>query len=410
MIICSIDIMGGKVVQLRQGRDLILTDPRPPAELAAYFARFGPVAVVDLDAALGRGDNRELIESCCRVAPCRVGGGIRSHDDVRNWIKRGARQVVIGTRATPEFLRELPREWIVAALDAKGDDVVVRGWTEQSGCKLVDQAKRIAPHCAEILFTQVQQEGTLGGAAIEQAITLRDAVDVPITVAGGVANSDEVSRLIGEGFSVQLGRALYEGHIDPIDTWIQQVSFDDKGLVATIAQDDRTHSVLMLAYSNADSLKNALTDGCGWYYSRSRGELWRKGATSGHTQRLVAARWDCDRDAVLFEVEQSGPACHLGRDTCFGPRPLSVLSDLERTINQRKSSDATASYTKKLIDNPDLVAKKLREEIEEVIEATEPDHIAWECADVLYHLMARMSAADISFERVTNELRSRFSD
>ena len=100
MIVPSIDLAGGKAVQLRQGRDLLLTDPRDPVELAAELGRYGPVAVVDLDAALGRGDNRDRVAECCRVASCRVGGGIRTHEDVRDWIKRGAAKVVVGTKAT----------------------------------------------------------------------------------------------------------------------------------------------------------------------------------------------------------------------------------------------------------------------------------------------------------------------
>lgn len=133
MIIPSIDIKNGKVVQLRQGRETVLIDRRPPAELARYFTRFGPVAVIDLDAALGIGSNTELVAECCRVARCRVGGGIRSEEDVRRWIRRGAEKVIIGTAATPEFLRRFPRDWIIGAVDARNEEVVVEGWQKPTG-------------------------------------------------------------------------------------------------------------------------------------------------------------------------------------------------------------------------------------------------------------------------------------
>ena len=143
MIIPSIDLRGGRAVQLRQGAELLLTDSRDPVELARTFGRYGPVAVVDLDAAFGEGDNRELIRRICREARCRVGGGIRSADDVRNWIRAGAEKVMVGTLATPEFLAPFPRDWIVGCLDAKGNDVVVRGWTERTGQGVVERARQL---------------------------------------------------------------------------------------------------------------------------------------------------------------------------------------------------------------------------------------------------------------------------
>jgi phosphoribosyl-ATP pyrophosphohydrolase len=408
MIIPSIDLQGGRAVQLRQGRDLLLTDERDPVELAAELGRFGPVAIVDLDAALGRGDNREIVRDCCGVARCRVGGGIRTPDDVRDHIRHGAAKVVIGTKADPEFLETLPAEWIVVALDARGDEVVTHGWTERSGRSVPDQARRLAPFCSEFLFTQVEREGMLEGADLETAARLREVVDRPITVAGGIRSVEEIVQLENAGFHSQLGRALYEGRIDLVEAWIACVSFDDRGLVPTIVQNDDSGAVLMLAYSNAESLTRALRRGEGWYWSRSRGSLWRKGETSGNTQRLVRADFDCDRDTVLFRVRQHGPACHRGMDSCFGETPDAVLPTLERVIETRKSSAAPASYTSQLLEDPARLAAKLREETEEVVEATELDHVAWECADLIYHLMVRMRAAGVPLGRVEAELRSRF--
>ncbi len=409
MIIPSIDLMNGRAVQLRQGRELLLTDERDPVALAEEFGRFGPVAVVDLDAALGRGDNRELMRACCRVAACRVGGGIRSVEDVRDWIRHGADKVVLGTMADPEFLRQLPAEWIVAAIDARGDEVVVRGWTEGTGRPVMARARELAPHCSEFLYTQVRREGMLGGADLETAARLRSEIGLPLTVAGGIRSAEEITRLEELGCNSQLGRALYEGHLDLVDCWVRQPVFDDRGLVPTVVQDADSSHVLMLAFSNEESLRRALGRGEGWYWSRSREKLWRKGETSGNTQLLVSARWDCDRDTVLFRVRRSGPACHRGSDSCFGPAPLPVLAALERTVAQRRDAAAGSSYTRRLLDDPALLAAKLREETEEVIDAREVSHVAWECADLLYHLLVRMRDAGVGLGRVETELRSRFS-
>ncbi len=407
MIIPSIDIQAGKVVQLRQGREHVLTDSRSPVELARYFGRFGPVAVVDLDAAMGTGSNEELVASCCAVARCRVGGGIRSKEAVLRWIRRGAEKVIIGTAASPEFLSQFPREWLIAAIDARDGEVVVEGWQRGTGTPLFDAAKQLGPYVSELLFTCVEREGMLGGGAVDEAIALKQAVDVPVTVAGGISSVAEVSRLTDAGMNVQLGRAVYESRIDLADAWVAQIRFGSDGLVPTIVQDDETGEVLMLAYSNAESLARALREGAGWYYSRSRNELWRKGATSGNTQELVGAEWDCDRDAVLFRVIQRGPACHEGRRSCFDSRQRDMLGRLARTIQSRAASAKQGSYTQRLLADRSLMAAKLREEIGEVIDADTMDEVSWEAADVLYHLMVFGQAAGVSLDRIAMELRSR---
>lgn len=412
MIIPSIDLMGGRAVQLRQGRELLLTDDRDPVELAHYFNRFGPVALVDLDAALGSGENTALMARCCQVADCRVGGGIRTADDVRNWIKRGARKVVIGTMATPEFLGQFPCGWVVAALDARGREVLDRGWTRGTQEDVVERARVLSPYCSEFLFTQVEREGMLAGADFETAAALREAVDLPVTVAGGIRSVEEVARLQRKGFNAQLGRAVYENKLNLVEAWIVSMTFNDAGLIPTIAQDVSSGDVLMLAWSNAESLRIALGEGVGCYWSRSRKTLWRKGETSGNTQRLVAARFDCDRDTVLFKVEQRGPACHTGMDTCFGDSAGGVLNELFATLTQRKETmgqSAETSYTQKLITDPALVAAKLREETEEVIIAPDLENLRWECADLIYHLLVRMVAAGVTPDEVTDELRGRMT-
>ena len=117
MIIPSIDLMDGRAVQLRRGAERVLTAPEDPLALLERFAFYGEVAVVDLDAALGRGDNRELVRRLCRAAPCRVGGGARREEDVVDLIKAGATRVIVGTAAEPSFLRRFPPDWVMVALD-----------------------------------------------------------------------------------------------------------------------------------------------------------------------------------------------------------------------------------------------------------------------------------------------------
>src|SRR3954467_12666471 len=151
--------------------------------------------------------------------------------------------------------------------------------------------------------------------------------------------------------------------------------WDDRGLVPCVIQDWRSGEVLTLAYMNAEALALSQATGELHLFSRSRNELWRKGATSGNTQAVKALRYDCDRDAVLALVEPAGPACHTGERTCFHNgevephAPHEALPVLERTIAERRTSSAESSYTARLLADPPQIGDKVREEAEEIARA-----------------------------------------
>ena len=197
-----------------------------------------------------------------------------------------------------------------------------------------------------------------------------------------------------------------------------RVRFDEHGLVPCVMQDACTGEVLTLAYMNEEALRRTRETGEMHFWSRSRSELWHKGATSGNVQKVRGLRFDCDLDAVLALVEPAGPACHTGARTCFhnGDRPEPVegeaLAALERTIaDRRAAADATASYTAALLADPPRIGAKLREEADEVARAAagEPDErVAEEAADLLYHLSVLLAARGLAFEdafRVLNDRR-----
>jgi phosphoribosyl-AMP cyclohydrolase / phosphoribosyl-ATP pyrophosphohydrolase len=197
------------------------------------------------------------------------------------------------------------------------------------------------------------------------------------------------------------------------------IAFDDRGLVPCIAQDWRTGEVLTLAYMNAEALERTRATGEVHYWSRSRDELWHKGATSGNVQRLRALRIDCDGDALLALVEPAGPACHTGERTCFFTgdltpgAPYETLPALERTIEQRAAAaDTDSSYTATLLADPKLAGEKVEEEAEEVVRAVREEtdeRVANEAADVIYHLAVLLRSRGLSLgdaERVLDE-RSR---
>jgi phosphoribosyl-ATP pyrophosphohydrolase/phosphoribosyl-AMP cyclohydrolase len=182
------------------------------------------------------------------------------------------------------------------------------------------------------------------------------------------------------------------------------VRFDDRGLVPCVIQDWHTGEVLTLAYMNAEAMARTRETGELHLWSRSRGELWHKGATSGNTQAVKALRYDCDADAVLALVVPAGPACHTGERTCFhngdaATAPHEVLPGLERTLQDRATERPEGSYTVRLLDDPPFIGEKVQEEAEEVARAAREEsdaRVAEEAADVLYHLTVLLKSRGLS--------------
>jgi phosphoribosyl-ATP pyrophosphohydrolase/phosphoribosyl-AMP cyclohydrolase len=195
-----------------------------------------------------------------------------------------------------------------------------------------------------------------------------------------------------------------------------EIRFDEHGLVPCVMQDAHTGEVLTLAYMNEEALALTRESGEMHFWSRSRGELWRKGETSGNTMRLTALRYDCDEDALLALVEPSGPACHTGERTCFyrGDMGLQVgeaLPALERTIAERRAAgESASSYTAELLADPARIGEKVREEAEEVTRAAEGEsgeRVAEEAADVLYHLAVLLASRGLSLADAGEVLNGR---
>src|SRR4051794_14976277 len=194
------------------------------------------------------------------------------------------------------------------------------------------------------------------------------------------------------------------------------IRFDDRGLAPCVVQDWTTGEVLTLAYTNAEALARTRETGELHLWSRSRGELWHKGATSGNTQRVRALRVDCDADAVLALVEPAGPACHTGERTCFHtgdlepPAPHEAVPVLDRTIAARRGADASTSYTAQLLADPGFAGDKVQEEAEEVARAVREEsdeRVAEEAADVLYHLEVLLATRGLALSDAAEVLNGR---
>ncbi|HVO99390.1 MAG TPA: 1-(5-phosphoribosyl)-5-[(5-phosphoribosylamino)methylideneamino] imidazole-4-carboxamide isomerase [Bryobacteraceae bacterium] len=217
MIIPCIDLMGGKVVQLVQGRDKAL-EGDTPLRMLEKFAAFPETQVIDLDAAMGKGENSALVEMLAARAKCRVGGGVRDAARARKLIEQGAHRVIVGTAAfTPameEIASSIGPENILIALDSKFGKIVVKGWQEATNFTAEEVIGRLEPFCGGFLCTYVDKEGMMQGTDLNWFRRLRTATSHEITAAGGITTIEDIHALKAMNIHAALGMAIYTGRLD----------------------------------------------------------------------------------------------------------------------------------------------------------------------------------------------------
>ncbi|MDR0637868.1 MAG: histidinol-phosphate transaminase [Spirochaetaceae bacterium] len=336
MVVASIDIQGGKVVQLKQGADLVLQRDNVQA-LACEFDKYGEIAVIDLDAAMGKGDNAALIRAVLPLGECRAGGGVRTVDDAARLVEWGAKKVIIGSTAfragggfcvnhafLEKVARRIGRERVVVAVDAREGEIVVDGWKTRTGLPLIETAHIVAPLAGELLFTSVENEGMMRGTDMDAVRLLKEAVKQEkdpatlLTVAGGVSAIEEIRAIAEAGADVQLGMALYTGKIALGEAFVESLNWKKcGGMIPVIIQEAKDGQVLMTGYADREAVRETFVRGNVCLHSRTRDALWMKGANSGQTLRLRRLRADCDRDALLAVAEASAGVCHTGAWSCF---------------------------------------------------------------------------------------------
>jgi len=431
MVISSIDLKDGRVVQLKNGKDLII-ERNDADELIKEFDRLGEVAIIDLDAALRNTDekgntaNTKLLHSLLHKGNVRVGGGIRDVKKARKLISMGAEKVIIGSAAwnpSPKegesilntaFLQELcdtiGKQRVIISVDAINGKIAVKGWTETINVNLIDGAKEAEKYCSELLFTCVEKEGCMQGTDMEAVKALRSAVKCRVVAAGGVNSLEQIVELEKLGCDVQLGMALYTGAVSLKDSFINCLNFEKvDGMIPVIAQ-SVNGQVLMMGYSNKEALEKTIDTSKLTFFSRTRQTLWTKGETSGHFLEVVKLRADCDRDTILATVIPNGGACHTGSFTCFGSDPdeKSSMERLYSTISERFANPKPGSYTATLNDKK--VREKVMEEAEELTEAEGKDEVIWEAADLLYFASVLMYKEGVTWQDVYNELDKRHKE
>ncbi|NLO62140.1 MAG: imidazole glycerol phosphate synthase subunit HisF [Clostridiaceae bacterium] len=367
-IIPCLDVKNGRVVK---GVNFVsLRDAGDPVEIAKVYNISGADELVFLDISATLEGRGTMIDMVRRVAeqvfiPFTVGGGIRSIEDIREILNAGADKISLNSSAVrdPDFLSRAAARFgsqcVVVAIDVRavpkseriqsGYEVVIAGGTQSTGLCAVEWARKVeALGAGEILLTSMDRDGTKAG--YDNIITrmISDAVSVPVIASGGAGTYEHFYDGIIEGgadavlaaslfhfgeISVEKLKQYLDGKGVPVrkigralSLW-QRMKKDVLGMVPAIVVDQVDGEVLMLAYMDYEAFDRTLETGQMHYFSRSRERLWRKGETSGHTQTVRSVKIDCDRDTLLFFIDQEGVACHTGNRSCFFSELDDILSD-----------------------------------------------------------------------------------
>lgn len=396
MLVPSIWLKGGKVVYLQDGRKIVLTH-EDVLGLAQRLGRVGEIAIVDLDAALGTGDNEMLVKTICQTARCRVVGGIRSEDKARRLLRAGAWRIVVGKAASREFLSRLPRHRVIAAINVRPNEEAGQDLGPKPTKQAVEEMQVLAPYVSGFLCVTGEWDGNKA-LSYEEALQLRKATTLPLTMDGGACSIEDIARLDKIGFDLQVGGPEYWTSARLAEAFVACLDFS-RGPLPTIVQ-DKAGQVITLAYSNPQSLMETIVKGKVCFSS--------PGPSGALESSLIRVEANCTREALLFSVKQEGPACARQTYSCFGSGDrLFDLRYLFDVILSRKREPRLGSYTSFLFEKEDRIPRKLNEEVYELLTAKTHEDVVWEAADVLYFLLTYLAKHDVTLDEVIAELRGR---
>jgi phosphoribosyl-ATP pyrophosphohydrolase len=389
MIVPIIALKGGKAVPTA-GNNPDNFEPHDPLTLAERYAVAGEITLLDLDGDTGDGQNERAILSILHRYPCRVGGGIRNLETAKKWLDAGARTILVEPDMSTDLLAGLPKNRVAAALPAGNTEPLLS----------------LAPYVSGFVINFSAPPSNTNGIDLDRVEQILEATDnKSIMVYGGIRSPGEIAKIDMLGADAGVCTALLSDELDLADGIVAPLKTDrPDGFYATVIVDEQGQA-LGLAWSDMESIRDAVNHRRGAYHSRSRG-LWVKGLTSGNTQKLINVSLDCDRDAMRYVVTQGGKGfCHNDTWTCWGEDW--GLGRLHRRLQKRLENAPPDSYTKTLFDDPDLLKSKLQEEAAELAEADGVEQVTHEAADLLYFALTAMARAGVSLPDVERELLKR---
>ncbi len=407
MLIPSIALQAGRVCE-PDLPDAPPLDAGEPSGVARRLAMAGELAVIDVDAALGRGHNRLRVEELLNVAPCRVGGGIRDMGTAEYWLDKGAVRIVIGTAAAPSFLRQLPRGRVLASLDVgPSGEVVIDSRRAGTGRDVLGAVGHLRDCVAGFVVTLFGRPSGLTPADLGLVEDVaRAAHPLKVTLAGPVLTAAEVAALDALGVDAQVGRPLLDGRLLLADALVAPMrGAEADGLWPAVVCDE--HGVALgLTHANRASVREAVRLRRGVYVRAPDGQLVVHGEGAENWQDLLKVELDARRETLRFTVRQHGGG-FADSDTWTAWGPGQGLPALARRLLDRVGFAPVGSYTRRLLDDPKLLRAKLLEEARELAQARGADEIVWEAADVFYFTMVSLARAGVPLADVAHELDRR---
>jgi phosphoribosyl-ATP pyrophosphohydrolase/phosphoribosyl-AMP cyclohydrolase len=354
---------------------------------------FGSVVISDIS-------SLNLLKGICKVAECNLMMNSPSIETIRSVLQKGVKMIIIPEKKVADISNTISKNIIIAKITLTS----LNNNLSDVKAELKEKINRVVPYCSEILIDYDEDLNIDERTVLAVIDYISDFNNYPLTFLD--INNKFTGLLEKKGVNPFIWSSGLFNEKEMLQIFITTLDFQKlEGLIPTIIQDDHG-KILMLAFSSQDSLTQALIQKKGIYYSRSRKSIWIKGETSGNYQTLNKVRYDCDQDALLFNVHQEGVACHLKRYSCFGNKEFE-LTDLYEIIQDRILNPVTSSYTSKISKDEGLIIEKIREESNEVINYTNDENLIWEIADLLYFIMVLMAKKGISLQDLLNELWSR---
>ncbi|MHA1479525.1 MAG: phosphoribosyl-ATP diphosphatase [Promethearchaeota archaeon] len=357
---------------------------------------FGSVVVSNIE-------SQSLLKGICGVADCDLMMNSPKLETIQAVLRKGVKRLIIAEKEVEDISQKVSKNIIIARITLR-KTLILNNNLNDLRTELKELINRVIPYCSEF-FIDYDDDLNIDESTVLAVIDyISNFTNYPLTFLDTNNQFTEILEKKGVNPFICSSEMFKEREMLKIFT--TSLDFQKlESLIPTIVQDEH-NQILMLAYSSQDSLTQALIQKKGIYYSRSRKSIWIKGETSGNYQMLNKVRFDCDQDALLFNVRQKGVSCHLQRYSCFSNKEFE-LSDLYEIIQDRILNPVSNSYTSKISKDERLIIEKIREESNEVINYTNDENLSWEIADLFYFVMVLMAKKGIKLQDILNELWSR---
>jgi phosphoribosyl-AMP cyclohydrolase / phosphoribosyl-ATP pyrophosphohydrolase len=442
-IIPTIDISQGRAVLVTEGK--IKEDNGDPMERAEFLSITSDFQIVDLDRAMEKGDNSEIIKKILSKYPCYVAGGIRNFDIASEFLNNNAKRVVISTAASVDFLKQIPNNRLILALDIDQDyNLYKRGRLELTKENIFDKIDEFSEYISFITVTFHFTEGTGKGCDMYRIQVIKKIIEskgyqIRIAAAGGINSVEQVNELINMGIIPQFGLGLWRNSFTLGDIYSRVMQYEKMNQYFNFKSYDlptlfpcviisREGTPLGLTYTDSIGIKESVDTRRCVFFSRERQCKWIKGETSGNYQKILYVGFNCDRTALICIVEGED-FCHLNNYSCFTLRDLTNggISNLEKILknkiikNIEKDLDVATtnkiiennrtqtleSYTQKLFKNKNLQINKILEEAHEIWMSPSRENLVKEFADLFYFLTLYAISNDIEIKEIYQELNKR---